>query len=62
MTSLLYNAFPSRNLIRREGKDVMVLIITSPFFLARGLLSRTCDDFPRQKTFVLKILFVIPLF
>ena len=32
VTILMYNKFYSRNLIRREGDDAMVLIITLPFF------------------------------
>jgi len=64
VTILLYHKFPSRNLISTEWNDAMVLIILKHLFifLALALLPRTCDDFQRQKTFVLWILFFTPFF
>jgi len=54
VTFLLYNEFPSRNLIRREGHDAMVLVITFQFILFQPwpFCHRPVMIF-RQKTFVL---------
>ena len=60
VTILLYNKFRFRNLIRSEGNDAMVLLTI--FCLALALLQRTCDDFHRQKTFVLMIFSCSPLY
>jgi len=60
VTILLYNEFPSQNLIRREGNDAMVLIITLPFIFS-SLGPSANDDFHRQKTLVLRILSSLPL-
>jgi len=47
----LYNEFSSRNLLRREGNDVMVQMLTLPFiFDNKCPLPRLCDEFHRQKT------------
>jgi len=62
VTILLYNEFPSRNLVRREENDAMVLIITFTFiFSSIGHSATDLDDFHRQKTFVLRILSFSPI-
>ena len=58
----LYNEFSSRNLLRREGNDVMVqMLILSFIFYNKCPLPWICDVFHRQKTFCTKVfLFFIP--
>jgi len=58
----LYNEFSSRKLLRREGNDVMVQMLTLPFIVDNKCpLPWICDEFHRQKTFCTKdVLFFIP--
>ena len=53
--SVLLISFSKR--IRKKGNDSMILIITLPFFLARGPSASDLDDFHRQMTFILRLFF-----
>ena len=43
MSFMIFNIFSSWNLVRSEGKDAIVIIITFSYFLNWALLPRACD-------------------
>ena len=59
----LYNEFSSRNLLRREGNDVMVQMLTLPFmFDNKCPLHGSVMNFTGRRLFVLRILLLFYIF